>query len=64
MPNNGTAITANPDMVQEVRVQTSNYAAGARLQRCTDKRHHEEMEAATFHGSLYDYIRNHNVSSQ
>ena len=25
--NNGSAITANPDMVQEVRVQTSNYAA-------------------------------------
>jgi F0F1-type ATP synthase membrane subunit c/vacuolar-type H+-ATPase subunit K len=25
--NNGTIITANPDMVQEVKVQTSNYAA-------------------------------------
>jgi hypothetical protein len=25
--NNGTVITANPDMVQEVKVQTSNYAA-------------------------------------
>jgi len=25
--NNGSAITANPDMIQEVRIQTSNYAA-------------------------------------
>jgi hypothetical protein len=56
--NNGSAITANPDMVQEVRVQTSNYAAehgtGAVQIAATTK-----SGSSNFHGSLYDYIRNY-----
>lgn len=56
--NNGTAITANPDMVQEVRVQTSNYAAehgssAVQISATT------KSGSSDFHGSLYDYIRNH-----
>jgi hypothetical protein len=56
--NNGTAITANPDMVQEVRVQTSNYAAehgssAVQISATT------KSGSSAFHGSLYDYIRNH-----
>ncbi len=56
--NNGTIITANPDMVQEVRVQTSNYAAEHGTSAV-------QISATTkgggrdFHGSLYDYIRHH-----
>ncbi|HUE84356.1 MAG TPA: carboxypeptidase regulatory-like domain-containing protein [Pyrinomonadaceae bacterium] len=56
--NNGTVITANPDMVQEVRVQTSNYAAehgtSAVQISATTKGGSRE-----FHGSVYDYIRHH-----
>src|SRR6185369_3507506 len=56
--NNGSAITANPDMVQEVRVQTSNYAAehgssAVQISATT------KSGSSAFHGSLYDYIRNH-----
>jgi hypothetical protein len=54
--NNGTVITANPDMVQEVRVQTSNYAAehgtSAVQINATTK-----GGSSQFHGSVYDYIR-------
>src|SRR5262249_12517253 len=50
--NNGTIITANPDMVQEVKVQTSNYAAehgtSSVLINATTK-----GGASAFHGSLY-----------
>ena len=56
--NNGTVITANPDMVQEVRVQTSNYAAehgsSAVQVSATTK-----SGSRNFHGSLYDYVRNY-----
>ncbi|HEY0763112.1 MAG TPA: carboxypeptidase regulatory-like domain-containing protein [Pyrinomonadaceae bacterium] len=54
--NNGTVITANPDMVQEVKVQTSNYAAEHGTSAV-------QISATTkgggsgFHGSAYDYIR-------
>lgn len=56
--NNGSAITANPDMVQEVRVQTSNYAAehgtsAVQISATT------KSGSNNFHGSLYDYIRNY-----
>ena len=51
--NNGSAITANPDMVQEVRVQTSNYAAehgssAVQISATT------KSGSSVFHGSLYD----------
>jgi hypothetical protein len=56
--NNGSIITANPDMVQEVKVQTSNYAAehgtSAIQISATTK-----GGGSAFHGSLYDYIRHH-----
>ena len=56
--NNGTIITANPDMVQEVKIQTSNYAAehgtSAVQVSATTK-----GGSSDFHGSIYDYLRNH-----
>ena len=56
--NNGTIITANPDMVQEVKVQTSNYAAehGASSIQISAT---TKSGGSAFHGSIYDYIRHH-----
>ena len=60
--NNGTVITANPDMVQEVKVQTSNYAAEHGSSAV-------QISATTkgggrdFHGSVYDYIRHYNFQA-
>jgi hypothetical protein len=56
--NNGTVITANPDMVQEVKVQTSNYAAehgtsAVQISATT------KGGSSEFHGSIYDYFRHH-----
>ncbi|HEY6329510.1 MAG TPA: Plug domain-containing protein, partial [Blastocatellia bacterium] len=56
--NNGTMITANPDMVQQVTIQTSNYAAehgssGAQIVATT------KSGSSQFHGEVYDYERNH-----
>jgi hypothetical protein len=56
--NNGTVITANPDMVQEVKVQTSNYAAehgtsAVQISATT------KGGSSDFHGSIYDYVRNY-----
>jgi hypothetical protein len=56
--NNGTVITANPDMVQEVKIQTSNYAAehgssAVQISATTKGGSHD------FHGSVYDYLRNY-----
>ncbi|MBV9929279.1 MAG: carboxypeptidase regulatory-like domain-containing protein [Acidobacteria bacterium] len=56
--NNGTTITANPDMVQEVRIQTSNYAAehgssAVQISATT------KGGSSAFHGSIYDYIRHY-----
>ncbi|HKV40648.1 MAG TPA: carboxypeptidase regulatory-like domain-containing protein [Blastocatellia bacterium] len=60
--NNGTMITANPDMVQEVKVQTSNYAAehgssGVNISATT------KGGSSEFHGEGYDYIRNHALNA-
>ena len=56
--NNGTIITANPDMVQEVKIQTSNYAAehgtsAVQISATT------KGGSSEFHGSIYDYFRHH-----
>jgi hypothetical protein len=60
--NNGTIITANPDMVQEVRVQTSNYAAehgtsAVQISATTKGGGHD------FHGSIYDYLRDYHFQA-
>lgn len=55
--NNGTVITANPDMVQEVKIQTSNYAAehgSSAIQISATTK----GGSSGFHGSVYDYLRN------
>ncbi|HEV7893263.1 MAG TPA: carboxypeptidase regulatory-like domain-containing protein [Pyrinomonadaceae bacterium] len=54
--NNGTIITPNVDMVQEVTVKSSNYAAeygnsGVHISATT------KGGSKDFHGELYDYIR-------
>jgi len=54
--NNGTIITPNNDMVQEVEVKTSNYAAeygssGVQVSAVT------KGGGRDFHGTVYDYIR-------
>ena len=60
--NNGTIITANNDMVQEVEVKTSNYAAeygssGVQISAVT------KGGGRDFHGQLYDYIRPHQLAA-
>lgn len=60
--NNGTAITANPDFVQEVKIQTSNYAAehgaaGVQISATT------KGGSGGFHGGIYDYIRNYRLNA-
>lgn len=60
--NNGTIITANPDQVQEVKVQTSNFAAeygssGVQITATT------KGGGRDFRGSVYDYIRNYQFNS-
>jgi outer membrane receptor protein involved in Fe transport len=54
--NNGTIITPNVDMVQEVTVKSSNYAAeygnsGVHVSATT------KGGSKDFHGELYDYLR-------
>ena len=54
--NNGTIITANVDMVSEVKVQSSNYAAehgssGVQISAST------KGGGRDFHGTIYTYIR-------
>jgi hypothetical protein len=60
--NNGTIITANVDMVQEVKVQSSNYAAehgssGVQISATTKGGGHD------FHGTLYTYIRDASLNA-
>ena len=60
--NNGTIITANPDMVQEVKVQTSNYAAehgSSAVQILATTK----SGTSGFHGSVYDYWRPYQVGA-
>ena len=60
--NNGTIITPNNDMVQEVEVKSSNYAAeygssGVQISAVT------KGGGKNFHGTLYDYIRPHQLQA-
>ncbi|HEV2765375.1 MAG TPA: carboxypeptidase regulatory-like domain-containing protein, partial [Pyrinomonadaceae bacterium] len=60
--NNGTIITANADMVQEVKIQSSNYAAeygssGVQLTATT------KGGGRDFHGTLYTYARHHKLNA-
>jgi hypothetical protein len=60
--NNGSIITANNDMVQEVEVKTSNYAAeygssGVQISAVT------KGGGKDFHGELYDYLRPHQLAA-
>jgi hypothetical protein len=55
--NSSVMVNINPDMVDEVKVQTSNYAAeygsaGIQITAVT------KGGSSSFHGSLYDYARN------
>ena len=60
--NNGSIITANPDMVQEVKVQTSNYAAehgtASVLINATTK-----SGTSAYHGQIYDYSRDYRLGA-
>ncbi|GAB4115600.1 MAG: hypothetical protein Kow001_16630 [Acidobacteriota bacterium] len=60
--NNGTILTANPEMVQEVTVQTSNYSAehgtsGVQISAIT------KSGSSEFHGTIYDYIRHNKLAA-
>jgi hypothetical protein len=55
--NSGVMLNINPDMVEEVKVQTANYAAeygspSVQVSAVT------KGGSASFHGSVYDYWRN------
>ncbi len=60
--NNGTIITPNNDMVKEVRVQTSNFAAefGSSTVQVTAV---TKSGGKDFHGSLYEYARHHKFNA-
>lgn len=60
--NNGTIITPNNDMVKEVRVQTSNFAAefGSSTVQVTAV---TKSGSKDFHGSLYEYARHHKFNA-
>ena len=61
--NSGLIVTLNNDMVQEVKVQSSNFAAeygsgGMSVSAVT------KAGSSRFHGALYDYIRHSNVPGE
>jgi len=60
--NNGVIVSLNNDMVQEVKVQSSNFAAeygtgGMNVSGVT------KSGTSRFHGSLYDYWRSHQFAA-
>ena len=60
--NNGLMASLNNDMVQEVKVQSSNFAAeygagGMSVSGVT------KAGTSTFHGSMYDYVRHHTFAA-
>ena len=61
--NSGLIVTLNNDMVQEVRVQSSNFAAehgtgGMSISAVT------KSGGSRFSGTLYDYVRHHKFSAR
>jgi hypothetical protein len=60
--NSGVSVTVNMDMVQEVKVQSSNFAAeygtgGMNVGAIT------KAGSSQFHGTLYDYDRDYHVAA-
>jgi carboxypeptidase family protein/TonB-dependent receptor-like protein len=60
--NNGTILTANVDMIQEVKVQSSNYAAehgssGVQITATT------KGGGSAFHGTVYTYVRDASLNA-
>ena len=60
--NSGVIVGLNNDMVQEVKVQSSNFAAeygtgGMSVSAVT------KSGTSEFHGTLYDYVRNHKFAA-
>src|SRR6187402_3268273 len=60
--NSGVIVTLNNDMVQEVKVQSSNFPAefgsgGMSISAVT------KSGTARFHGAIYDYLRHHKVAA-
>ncbi|HXY38519.1 MAG TPA: carboxypeptidase regulatory-like domain-containing protein [Vicinamibacteria bacterium] len=60
--NNGVIVVPNNDMVSEVKVQSSNYAAeygsaGVQVNAIT------KGGSSEFHGTLYDYLRDYHVQA-
>ena len=60
--NNGVIVVPNNDMVSEVKVQSSNYAAefgsaGVQVNAIT------KGGSSEFHGTLYDYIRDYHFQA-
>ena len=60
--NNGVIVSLNNDMVQEVKVQSSNFAAeygtgGMNISGVT------KSGSSTFHGSVYDYWRDYKFAA-
>ena len=60
--NNGVIVSLNNDMVQEVKVQSSNFAAeygtgGMNVSGVT------KAGSSKFHGALYDYLRDHRFAA-
>jgi hypothetical protein len=60
--NGGVIVSLNNDMVQEVKVQSSNFAAeygtgGMNISGVT------KSGTSSFHGSLYDYWRDHRLAA-
>jgi hypothetical protein len=55
--NGGVMLNMNPDMVDEVKIQTGNYSAeyGSSAVQVTAV---TKGGASQFHGSVYDYVRN------
>ena len=61
--NNGVIVAPNNDMVSEVKVQSSNYAAefgsaGVQVNAIT------KGGSSEFHGTVYDYLRDYQLRGQ